>query len=354
VRFLSLALAVGLLTAQPEPRPSFSEFVAGIRAEALSRGIRAEVLDEALANIAEPNPVVLERDRTQAEAVLSLEKYLDRRLTPRIAATGREMLARHHDLLQQISTQYGVPSPLILAIWGSESNYGRFSGVRPTIGALVTLAYDPRRSALFRAELFDALDILNRGDIEFERLKGSWAGAMGQVQFMPSSYLKFAEDFDGDGRRDIWATPADIFASIANYMIGHGWSDGETWGREVKVTPEVLRRVSEEVERRQGTCRASRNMTIALPAAAWQTLGVRTLAGEPLPADMPPAAMVAGDTRAFLVYHNYDALLEYNCSHAYAISVALLADRIAGTDPLPQPQPRPVRKPAKRPRTKRQ
>ena len=347
MRVLLLALAIGLLTAQPEqPRPSFADFLAGIRAEALSRGIREEVLDEALISIDEPNLVVLERDRTQAEAVLSLEKYLDRRLTSKVVATGREMLARHRELLEEIGTRYGIPPQLVVAIWGSESNYGRFSGVRPTIGALATLAWDPRRSALFRAELFDALDILNRGDIEFARLKGSWAGAMGQVQFMPSSYLKFAEDFDGDGRRDIWGTPADIFASIANYMNGHGWMDGETWGREVTVSPEARRRIADEVERRQGTCRATRNMTVVLPAAAWQALGVRTAKGQALPAKMPDAALVSGDRRAFFVYHNYDALLDYNCSHAYAISVALLADRIVG--PEPPSQPRKARKPAKR------
>ena len=339
MRVLSLALAIAVFGAQPDsPRPSFEEFLAGIRTEALARGIRAEILDEALANIAEPSAVVIERDRSQAETVFSLEKYLARRLTPRLAGKGREMLALHRDLLEQIGGQYGFPPQFIVAIWGSESNYGRFSGVRPTIGALATLAWDPRRSTLFRGELFDALDILNRGDIEFERLKGSWAGAMGQVQFMPSSYLKFAEDFDGDGRRDIWGTDADIFASIANYMTGHGWTSGETWGREVKAAPEVLRRVADEVERRQGTCRASRNMTIALPVASWHALGVRTLSGAPLPASTPQAALVVGDTRAFLVYRNYDALLEYNCSHAYAISVALLADSIAGTDPLPQPR----------------
>ena len=327
-----------------QPRPSFADFLAGIRAEALSRGIREEVLDQALVGIAEPNLIVLERDRTQAESVLSLEKYLDRRLTRKVIATGREMLSLHHELLAEIGTRYGIPPEVIVAIWGSESNYGRFSGVRPTIGALATLAWDPRRSALFRTELFDALDILNRGDIEFARLKGSWAGAMGQVQFMPSSYLKFAEDFDGDGRRDIWSTPADIFASIANYMNGHGWTEGETWGREVKVSPEARRRIANEVEQRQGTCRAMRNMTVALPAATWQEFGVRTSSGQALPTS-PPAALVLGDSRAFLVYPNYDSLLDYNCSHAYAINVALLADRIVATDPLPQP--RKARKPVK-------
>lgn len=312
------------------PHTTFAEFLAGVRTEALARGIRPEVLDEALSHIDEPSAVILERDRTQAEAVLTLEQYLDQRVTKKAVETGREMLARHHDLLEQIATRYGVAPSLIVGIWGFESNYGRFSGVRPTIAALATLAWDPRRSALFRAELFDALAILNRGDIEPARLKGSWAGAMGQVQFMPSSYLKYAEDFDGDGRRDIWATPADIFASIANYLKGHGWVDGESWGREVSVLPDVRQRIASEVEQRNGTCRATREMTASLPVATWQALGVRTAAGESLAAETPDAALVTGATRAFLVSHNYDALLEYNCSHAYAIGVSLLSDRIAG------------------------
>ena len=154
------------------PRPSFTEFLAGIRTEALARGIRPEILDEALAHIDEPSTVVIERDRTQAETVLSLDQYVEQRVTSKSVATGREMLARHHDLLEQVSARYGVSPSLIVGIWGFESNYGRFSGVRPTIAALATLAWDPRRSALFRAELFDALDILNRGDIELAAAQG--------------------------------------------------------------------------------------------------------------------------------------------------------------------------------------
>ncbi len=325
------------LHAPDAPRPSFTEFLAGIRTEALMRGIRPEILDEALAHIEEPSAVVIERDRTQAETVLSLDQYVEQRVTSKTVATGRNMLARHRELLEQVSARYGVSPSLIVGIWGFESNYGRFSGVRPTIAALATLAWDPRRSALFRAELLDALDILNRGDIELRRLKGSWAGAMGQVQFMPSSYLKFAEDFDGDGRRDIWATPSDIFASIANYMKGHGWIDGDPWGREVAVSADARRRITNEVDSRNGTCHATRDMTVALPAATWQALGVRTAAGDSLPAALADAALVTGPARAFLVNRNYDALLEYNCSHAYAISVGLLADRIAGAEPGASP-----------------
>jgi membrane-bound lytic murein transglycosylase B len=210
-----------------------------------------------------------------------------------------------------------------------ESNYGRFSGVRPTVPALATLAWDPRRSAFFRGELFDALEILNRGDIDLPRLKGSWAGAMGQTQFMPSSYLKFAEDFDGDGKRDIWSTPADVFASIANSLKGHGWAADQDWGREVAVAPAVARRIARDVAPRSGSCQAIRNMSVPLPLRRWEELGVRLPRGKALPKSDVPASLVSGSSRYFLVDSNYDAILEYNCAHSYAITVALLGDAIA-------------------------
>src|SRR5262249_2302668 len=170
--------------------------------------MKADVVDAALTGIEEPVPVVLERDRAQAETVFSLEYYLAKRLTPKLIASGRDAYTRNRDLLDEIGSAYGVPPRIIAAIWGVESNYGRFSGIRPTVAALATLAWDPRRATFFRGELFNALEILSRGDIDLAHLKGSWAGAMGQVQFMPSSYLQYAEDYDGDGRRDIWSTPS--------------------------------------------------------------------------------------------------------------------------------------------------
>ena len=257
-------------------------------------------------------------------------------LKPKAVKTAREMFAKHRTLLEEIGGRYGVPPRIIVGIWGLESNFGRFSGVRPTVAALATLAWDPRRSAFFRGELFDALEILNRGDIDLAHMRGSWAGAMGQVQFMPSSYLKFAEDFDGDGRRDIWSSPADVFASIANYLKGHGWTAGQPWGREVKVSRAAARSIAADVGRRAGTCQATRDMTVVQPVKAWATLGVRLPNGAALPANLPDAAMVSGAARHFLVYGNYDALLEYNCAHSYAISVGLLADRI----PVHEPQRR--------------
>ncbi|MQA29976.1 MAG: lytic murein transglycosylase [Luteitalea sp.] len=314
--------------AAPETRASFAEWLDGVRSEALTRGIRQDILDQALGSIDEPLPIVIERDRTQAEVVLPLETYISRRLTPRFLSTGKQMFARHRAMLEAVEHRYGVPGSVIASIWGIESNFGRFSGVRPTIPALATLAWDRRRATFFRRELFSALEILNRRDIEPARMRGSWAGAMGQPQFMPSSYLEFAEDYDGDGRRDIWNTPGDIFASVANYLKGHGWVTGQLWGREVKVSREVARRVASTVARREGSCQATRDMTVELPLDGWQRLGVRTMSGSALPKADITASLVAGSSRYFLVYRNYHALLQYNCAHAYALSVALVSDRL--------------------------
>jgi membrane-bound lytic murein transglycosylase B len=339
--------------AEPEQtRPAFADFLAGVRGEALARGIRPDILDAALSNIEEPLPIVIQRDRAQAETLYSLEKYLSRLLTIKLITRGREALASHQMLLEEVSARYGVPSEIIVAIWGIESNFGSFSGVRPTVAALATLAWDPRRSAFFRGELFAALEILNHGDIDPASMRGSWAGAMGQVQFMPSSYLRFAEDFDGDGRRDIWSSAPDVLASIANYVRGHGWTAGSNWGREVHLTKEAAGRIAAHVARRAGTCQATRDMTVALPVTEWETHGARLPNGRALPATDPEASLVSGITRHFLVSRNYDALLEYNCSHAYAISVGLLADQIGAPTPTPGAEPR---KPAslRRPTKKR-
>jgi membrane-bound lytic murein transglycosylase B len=342
------ALLLSLALAQEPPRPSFAEWLAGVRSEAIARGVRAEVVDAALADVTEPQPIILERDRSQAETVLPLEKYLTRILTRKLILGGREAFATNRALVDQVSERYGVPSRIIVAIWGMESNYGRFSGVRATVPALATLAWDPRRAAFFRGELFDALEILNRGDIDLPRLKGSWAGAMGQVQFMPSSYLKFAEDFDGDGKRDIWSDPADIFASIANYLKGHGWTPDQSWGREVKVSADAAHRIARDVAPRNGTCQATRNMSVPLPLSRWEALGVRLPGGKALPKSDAPASLVSGSTRHFLVESNYDAILEYNCAHSYAISVALLGDTIASGRALPPAAPAKSAKPKRK------
>ncbi len=217
---------------------------------------------------------------------------------------------------------------VIIAIWGMESNFGRFTGTRPTIQALATLAWEGRRRAFFTAELIAALQILDRGYIDLEQMKGSWAGAMGQTQFMPSSYLAHAQDHDGDGRRDIWKTLPDVFASIANYMVAYGWKDEQAWWREVKVPAGGATKLAASVGFRQSGCRAAREMTVPVPLAKWQSLGVRTVTGGPLPKVNRSASLMRAGAKNYLVYGNYDALLGYNCAHAYALAVGLLSDRL--------------------------
>jgi membrane-bound lytic murein transglycosylase B len=307
-------------------QPPFEEWIAALRAEAVGHGIRPEILDAALIGL-EPVEQILERDRSQAEFTLDLNAYLKRRLTRNAVRTAQTMYSKHRALLQKIGGQFGVSPRIIVAVWGLESNFGRFSGVRPTIPALATLAYDPRRSAFFRNELFSALEILNRGDIELENLKGSWAGALGQPQFMPSTYLQYAQDFDGDGRRDIWASDGDVFASVAYYLKEHGWTDRAAWGREVRI-PKTALKALEEVPHPEEGCRAEQLMTVDRPLAEWRRIGLVTLDGKPLPSAKTPASLVRAGPRAFLVYGNYRAILAYNCAHSYALSVALMADRL--------------------------
>jgi membrane-bound lytic murein transglycosylase B len=318
------------------PTP-FDTWLAELRTEALTRGIRQEIVDAALGDI-QPIEQILDRDRTQAEFTLDLTSYLKRRLTRATLRTAQRMHDEHRTLLESIGKKYGVQPRIITAVWGLESNFGRFAGVRPTIPALATLAYDPRRGALFRTELFSALEIVNRGDIELDNLKGSWAGALGQPQFMPSTYLKFSQDHDGDGRRDIWTSLGDVFASVAFYLREHGWSETSTWGREVLV-PKAARAAIFKLPRRETGCRAERALTTPMPIERWRKLGVKTTANRPLPGSGPgkagsaaaqgkEASLVTDGARFFLVYTNYEALLAYNCATSYAISVAMLSDRL--------------------------
>src|SRR6185436_6198911 len=240
--FIAVTLGASSLIAQapeaiapvPPLPPPFTEWLATVRDEAVTRGIRPEIIEQAFTGV-EPVEQILERDRAQAEFTLNLESYLRRRLTRPILKTAQQRYTEHRTLLTKVGEHYGVNPRVVVAVWGLESNFGRFAGVRPTIPTLATLAYDQRRGVMFRNELLNALEILNRGDIELEQLKGSWAGALGQPQFMPSSYLQYAEDFDGDGRRNIWASEADVFASVANFLKQHGWAKGDGWGREVKL-----------------------------------------------------------------------------------------------------------------------
>jgi membrane-bound lytic murein transglycosylase B len=304
----------------------FSEFLADVRAKARALGISASTLDAALDGL-EPAPAVIERDRAQPEAVLTLDAYVTRRLSPDFVRTARQMRSRHGRLLRQVSARYQVSSSVLVAVWGLESNFGRFSGLRPTVQALATLAWEGRRGRFFLGELFDALRIIDRGDIELAAMKGSWAGAMGQPQFMPSIYLTHAQDFDSDGRRDIWASLPDVFASMASYLRHSGWRPGERWGRQVRL-PAGGTALADAAPRRDSGCRAERELSVRLPLARWQALGVRKADGGALPTADLDASLLRAEGRAFLVYGNYEALLSYNCANAYALAAGLLADRL--------------------------
>jgi membrane-bound lytic murein transglycosylase B len=330
---IGLALIAGLHQADQAPvaqapanSVTFEAFVAELRAEALTRGISAATVDATLTNI-EPVTVVVTRDRSQPETTQSLDAYVQQRVTAGRVTTGRKMLNTHRALLARVEKQYGLPAAVMVSIWGIESNFGSFTGSYSTIPALATLAWDARRP-LFRSELFEALKIVDLGRASATELKGSWAGAMGQPQFMPSSYLSHAVDFDEDGHANIWTSLPDVFASMANYLEKSGWARGVRWGREVRITKAAMAKVDRAVPMRTSGCRAFREMTVARPLAEWTKLGVTLPGGAALPKADVTASLVRGQNRNFLVYDNYHALIAYNCSHAYAVTVGTLADKI--------------------------
>jgi membrane-bound lytic murein transglycosylase B len=305
----------------------FDAWLAEFVEEARSRGFDEKLLSGTVMGL-EPLHRVVASDRSQAELTVNFERYLSSRLTPPVVARGRELAEQHRLVLNGIENKYDVQRRFMLSIWGMETRYGRVTGNTPIFQALATLAWEPRRAAFFRGQLFDALTIVNNGYIDAASMTGSWAGAMGQPQFMPSSYLQYAQDYDGDGRRDIWKSSADALASIANYLKAWGWKGDETWGREVQVSREIRERIAAAVPQRTGGCFAMRDMTERRPLAEWSRLGVTLKGGRPLPDADLDAGLVETESRSFLVYTNYDAIMRYNCAHHYALSVALLADRL--------------------------
>jgi membrane-bound lytic murein transglycosylase B len=312
---------------QAAPARTFDEWLAAFRTEAASRGVSAGTIERALGSVS-LTPVVVERDRTQAELTLTLDQYLARRLPASFVRTARKEAKRQRRLLRDVEAAYGVPGSVVAAVWGLESNFGRFAGVRPTIATLATLAYDGRRASLFREELVAALTIIDRGDVPIDELRGSWAGAMGQPQFMPSTFLSDAVDFDRDGRKDIWRSVPDALGSIGRYLQAHGWVRGQRWGREVVISQRAAIQVMSIPLRLTGPCQAVRAMSEPRRLATWKAMGIRLKGGGGLPLQDVQASLVELDGRAFLVYPSYEALLAYNCAHTYALSVVSLADRI--------------------------
>jgi membrane-bound lytic murein transglycosylase B len=327
VLFLSSALAAAPRQEPVAEPPPFDAWLEGLITEARARDFNESLIQEALVGL-EPLPRVIQNDRSQAELVVGFDRYYRLRVTPQIVNRGRALAREYRTLFDHIEEQYGVPRRFLIAIWGIETRYGGNTGNTPIFRALATLAWEPRRAEFFRNELFSALTMVSEGHIDTRSMTGSWAGAMGQPQFMPSSYLKWAQDFDGDGRIDIWRSVPDTMASIANYLKDWGWDDRWTWGREVRVTPAARARVEQEVGNRTEGCFAMRNMTERVPLDEWQAVGVRRADGAALPVADVEAGLVTTDERTFLVYGNYDAILRYNCAHYYALTVALLADQI--------------------------
>lgn len=319
----------------PEGLPPFNEWVAALKVEATGKGVSAATFDKVFGSLA-PDLTVLAKEQTQPELTQTLEDYVAARLTQKNKDAAANATVTYGPLLARIHEHYGVSMPIMVAIWAMESNFGQIQGTRLIVPSLATLAYASKRQTLFRGELIQALLIIDRGLVGEDDMKGSWAGAMGQPQFMPSTFLKFAVDFDGDGKPDIWKTPADVLASMANYLKMAGWTDGETWGREVKISPDVLTAIDDAVPKRTTGCRARKDMTEARPLSDWATLGVTELDGTTLARTDQAASLVRGTKRYFLVFRNYGALLDYNCSNLYAVSVGLLADTVpdkAGSRP---------------------
>ncbi|MEO8715196.1 MAG: lytic murein transglycosylase [Acetobacteraceae bacterium] len=293
----------------------FGSFLAGVRAEARRSGVSAPTLARAFANV-RPNQKVLDKIRHPAEFTMSFAQYRALLVTDQRIANGRAAYRRDATLFRAVQDRYGVPTRVILGIWGLESSYGAKTGDYGVVESLATLAWDSHRRPFFRSELMAALRILDHGDIAPARMTGSYAGAMGQPQFMPTSFLRYAVDFQGDGRRDIWTSTPDVLASIANYLARSGWVPGETWGMQVAVPLGLDPGLADRDSRR--------------PMAAWRQLGVRRLDGRPLAGEQSAALILPDGAggEAFLVFPNFTAIRRYNPSDFYALVVGLIGDDV--------------------------
>ncbi|EKV31516.1 Membrane-bound lytic murein transglycosylase B precursor [Caenispirillum salinarum AK4] len=311
----------------PAEQKAFAAWLDDLRSEARERGIGEDTL-AALSGV-EPLPRVLELDRSQPEFTQTFFGYVGRLVNDRRIEQGRERLRRHADLLREVEARYGVPARFIVAFWGLETNYGATFGGFPVLEALATLAWDTRRSDFFRRELLTALEIIDAGHIPADRMIGSWAGAMGHMQFMPTTFAAHATDATGDGRIDIWGSLPDAFASAANYLTNAGWNPNETWGREVRLP--------------DGFDYALADGEVRKPLAEWAAMGLTRADGRPLPVvdGMNAALILPGGARgpAFLIYENFDTILDWNRSTLYAIAVGHLADRLVGLPPIAKAAP---------------
>ena len=295
----------------------FNTWLDTLKIEARSKGISQSTIESSLSGI-KPIPRVIELDRKQPEFTLTFKEYLRRVVSDRRIRIGKAKLVEHEKLLAEITIKYGVQPRYIIALWGIETDFGRITGGFPVISSLATLAYDGRRSKFFRKELFLALKIVDKGHITAKDMLGSWAGAMGQNQFMPSSFHAYAVDYNRDGSKDIWKTLPDIFASIANYLSKSGWQGDQTWGRAVRLPDKFSSKLL--------------GRKIKKGLNQWHELGVRKLSGK----DLPKRNLISSIIRpekgmigpAFVVYHNYGVILKWNRSNYFATAVGTLSDKI--------------------------
>ncbi|MEI8646310.1 lytic murein transglycosylase [Pseudoalteromonas sp. Hal040] len=329
VILLSASLSTSVL-AEEKTQADFDVYVAALKKEAIEKGYDQALIDQAFAT-AKFKKKVISADKNQPEVKETLETYLPKRVPQWKIDRARKLYKEHQDVLEKVAKEYGVQARFIVALWGLESNFGKIQGGHSVIASLVTLAFDGRRETMYKNQLWAALDILKEGHITLDKFKGSWAGAMGQTQFMPTSFNSYAVDYNGDGRKDIWTTEEDAFASIANYLKQEGWNDDLTWGRQVKL-PEgfdnanILKRGTKT---RGQWLEYWKNSERSL--ADWQALGVRKMDGSDLPNVDVTAAMVMPDDvngRMYLAYDNYKALMHWNRSYYFATSVGYLSDRI--------------------------
>jgi len=328
---LAATFSLSLSFAAHASELSFDQWLAKVRIEAKQKGISAGIIDTALANL-KPYPKAIKSDRAQPEFKRTFVDYSTKRLSTWRIDTGKKMKLEHQELLEKVGKAYGVQPRFILSFWGLETNYGTYTGNNEIIRSLATLAFDPRRAQYFRKELFNALKILDQGHIKLADMKGSWSGAMGQGQFMPSSFLRFAQDFDGDGKKDIWNNQADVFASIANYLKHFGWNDQQTWGRQVTLPDNASSWLDQtKAASPEKGCRALRAHSGKFVLQKWNELGVRRLNNTELPAVELKATLILPDGikgPAYLTYQNYRTILRYNCANSYALTIGLLADQL--------------------------
>lgn len=315
---IGIACSLSAPVAATEEKTKFDNYVLGLKKEGLEKGVDPKLIDSAFDGISYREKAV-KADRNQPEKRLTLNEYIPRAVPDWKVKKARRLYQEHRVDLERIGKRFGVQPRFLVALWGVESNFGAFTGNYNVVEALTTLAFDGRREAFFRKQVFDALSILQDGHIGVKEMKGSWAGAMGQCQFMPSSFLSFAADGDGDGKKDIWTSVPDVFASSANYLKKSGWNSDYTWGREIKLTKEMDKNVF-GLDKAKGKT-----------LAQWQALGVRTMNNSALPNVDITAWLIRPDDelgRSYLVYENYQSLMRWNRSHYFALAVSHLADKI--------------------------